>query len=257
MYLLRQKKYDVVHAHYGLSGFPAMFRWKAPLVITLHGSDVLVGKIQPFISRFVCKFADGVIVVLKNIKAIIAGDVLPCGVDRDVFKPYPQMEVRLQLGLPLDKKLIIFPFNPDRKVKRFDLAKAVIEKLKRENYNIDLLVVHGVSNNKMPFYYSAADAMILCSDSEGSPTSVKEALSCNISVVSTDVRDVREILNSVSGTAVCNSNLNSLAENLKIVLMFRENNIFNGRTSIGRYDQHQLTLALVKIYERVINNHNN
>src|SRR5262245_45071428 len=33
--------YDVVHAHYGFSAFPAWFRGRPPLVITLHGSDVL------------------------------------------------------------------------------------------------------------------------------------------------------------------------------------------------------------------------
>jgi teichuronic acid biosynthesis glycosyltransferase TuaC len=33
--------YDIVHAHYGYSAYPAMFRLQAPLVITLHGSNVL------------------------------------------------------------------------------------------------------------------------------------------------------------------------------------------------------------------------
>src|SRR5438552_2104402 len=56
----RKTPYDIVHAHYGLSGFPALFRHKTPLVITLHGSDALVGCIQPFVSRMVCSFADAV-----------------------------------------------------------------------------------------------------------------------------------------------------------------------------------------------------
>jgi hypothetical protein len=32
---------DIVHAHYGYSAYPTMFRLQAPLVITLHGTDVL------------------------------------------------------------------------------------------------------------------------------------------------------------------------------------------------------------------------
>jgi len=56
---------------------------------------------------------------------------------------------------------------------------------------MELLTVSKVYYTEMPWYYSAADAMILCSDSEGSPTSVKEALACNLPVVSTDVGDVR------------------------------------------------------------------
>src|SRR5215470_1187215 len=38
--------YDIVHAHYGLSAFPAWFRLKTPLIVTLHGGDVLDSKFQ-------------------------------------------------------------------------------------------------------------------------------------------------------------------------------------------------------------------
>src|SRR2546428_14023320 len=71
--------YDIVHAHYGLSGFPSLFRYRTPLVITLHGSDALIGKIQPFISKMVCSLADAVIVVSKAIAAKIPGEIIPCG----------------------------------------------------------------------------------------------------------------------------------------------------------------------------------
>src|SRR5438105_5034373 len=35
----KNKRYDVVHAHYGPAGVPALFRARTPLVITIHGSD--------------------------------------------------------------------------------------------------------------------------------------------------------------------------------------------------------------------------
>ena len=33
---------DLVHAHYGLVGLIARTQWKVPVVVTYHGSDVLV-----------------------------------------------------------------------------------------------------------------------------------------------------------------------------------------------------------------------
>ena len=249
----KKKKYDIVHAHYGLSGLPALFSWKTPVLVTLHGSDILVGIIQPMISHFVCKFSDGVITVSQKINSIINGYVIPCGVDLEVFKPYSQVESRYKLGLPLDKKIIIFPFDPQIKIKRYDLAEKVIKKLKANGLKIDLLIVNKVSNDQMPIYYSASDAMILCSDSEGSPTSVKEALACNIPVISTNVGDVEEIMKDIPGTAICNSSIDSLAENLLFVLEYKKRNKFNGRSFIERYSQNNTILTLIEVYKNIIN----
>src|SRR5687767_2618256 len=46
-----RNRYDVVHVLYGLTGVCAMIRWRTPLVVTLHGSDVLQGRLQPLLSR--------------------------------------------------------------------------------------------------------------------------------------------------------------------------------------------------------------
>src|SRR6267143_4757887 len=52
--------YDIVHAHYGLSAFPAWFRLQPPLVITLHGGDVLGSTLQCCLSHAISRFADKV-----------------------------------------------------------------------------------------------------------------------------------------------------------------------------------------------------
>ena len=77
---------------------------------------------------------------------------------------------------------------------------------------VELLTVSKVPNTEMPWYYSAADAMILCSDSEGSPTAVKEALACNLPVVSVDVGDVAEIVEGIDGVRICEQTAGSLAD---------------------------------------------
>src|SRR5579864_2626110 len=38
---LRSKHYDLIHAHFGLSGWVARFQFRIPLVATFHGDDVL------------------------------------------------------------------------------------------------------------------------------------------------------------------------------------------------------------------------
>jgi len=47
----RRHSYDVVHAHYGVTGLPALFRNATPLVISLHRSDALIGCHEPFPSE--------------------------------------------------------------------------------------------------------------------------------------------------------------------------------------------------------------
>jgi len=246
----RAMSYDVVHAHYGLSGFPALFRYQTPLVITLHGSDALVGRIQPLISKTVCSFADAVIVVSKGISARIAGEIIPCGIDLEVFKPRDRAAARAHLGLPARGKLVLFPFDPLRKLKRYGLARAAVATLR--DPEIQILTVCGKRNEDMPWYYSAADVMVLCSESEGSPTSVKEALACNLPVVSTDVGDVREIMDGIDGCELCDDNAESLGQGLKRVLDGPAGKPFEGRRSMTRYDQSRVVAAIVKVYERVI-----
>jgi teichuronic acid biosynthesis glycosyltransferase TuaC len=246
----RRGSYDVVHAHYGLSGFPALFRYKTPLVITLHGSDALVGHVQPWISKTVCAFADAVIVVSKGISSRIAGEIIPCGIDMEVFRPRDRTAARLRLGLSGQGKFVLFPFDPQRKIKRYELARTAIDAL--HDPEVQILTVCGKRNEDMPWYYSAADVMILCSQSEGSPTSVKEALACNIPVISSDVGDVREIMDGIDGCEICPGNADSLAEALRRALDRPVEKPFEGRLSMLRYDQSRVVEAIVKVYERVI-----
>jgi teichuronic acid biosynthesis glycosyltransferase TuaC len=249
----RNISYDVVHAHYGLSGLPALFRHKTPLVITLHGSDALCGLVQPVISKMVCSFADAVVVVSKGIAARISGEVIPCGIDLEVFKPRDRTEGRIRLGLPVRGKLVLFPFDPSRKVKRYVLAQAAVNMLRDPDTQI--LTVCGKPYDEMPWYYSAADVMLLCSESEGSPTSIKEALACNIPVVSTDVGDVREIMEGIDGCEISAASAECLARALKRALDVRLRNSFEGRLSMMRYDQSRVVTALVKVYQGVTDDH--
>ncbi len=244
--------YDVVHAHYGLSAFPAWVRLRAPLVMTLHGSDVLGGRFERLCSWLISRSADAVIVVSEEMRQRVPGIVIPCGVDLNLFRPYNRDEARARLGWPLDKSLILFPFDPKRPVKRYDLAKAAVERLAQEGISAELMTVFGVENRKMPWYYSAADAMILCSDREGSPTSVKEALACDLPVVATDVGDVREILSGVAGAWLSKREVGEISRNLREALDAPRCGRFERPAAMARYDQALTVEKIISLYDKVL-----
>jgi len=248
----RRERYDVVHAHYGVTGIAAIFRRRTPLVVTLHGSDALLGRLGPMISRWVCQLADATIVASRKIAARIPGEIIPCGVDLSRFEPKGREASRERLGLAQGRRYVLFPFNPARRVKRFDLAATAVDRLTAGGLDVELLTVSKVPNEEMPWYYSAADAMILCSDSEGSPTAVKEALACNLPVVSTDVGDVTEILEGIDGCAVRPQSAEGLAEGLQRVLFPTSGLVFDGRQAMRRYCQEETVRKIVQVYYRTI-----
>jgi glycosyltransferase involved in cell wall biosynthesis len=248
----RRTAYDVVHAHYGFSAFPAWFRLQAPLVITLHGSDILGRRFERYCSRGIARFADAIIVVSEEMRRRVPGIVIPCGVDLTIFRPYNRDEARTRLGWPKDKYLILFPFDPARLVKRYDLAKAAVEQIAQEGVNAELMTVCNVENREMPWCYSAADAMLLCSNWEGSPTSVKEALACNLPVVTTDVGDVRELLRGVRGARICTQGVDAIARSLREVLDISRSGEFQGRVAMAKYDQALTVEKIVGVYTEVL-----
>ena len=248
----RSTPYDIVHAHYGLTALPAWFRLHAPLVLTLHGSDLLGGHFERLCSLVIWRFADAVIVVSEEMRQRVPGIVIPCGVDLNQFRPYNRDEARARLGWPLDKYLILFPFDPSRRVKRYDLAEAAVERLKEEGIRAELVTVFGVENREMPWYYSAADVMILCSDREGSPSSVKEALACNLPVVATNVGDIHEIMSGIVGTRICTQEIREIASSLREVLNVPRRGRFERRAAMAKYSQALTVEKIIGVYNQVL-----
>src|SRR6202034_2095923 len=49
--------------------------------------------------------------------------VLPCGVDLERFQPLPRAQAREELGLDQTKPYLLFPADPSRPEKRYELAR--------------------------------------------------------------------------------------------------------------------------------------
>jgi glycosyltransferase involved in cell wall biosynthesis len=214
--LMKRERYDLIHAYFGQCGLVARAQRKLPVVITYAGSDVEGSPIFRglhrykhyvliAISRLLSLVADQVIVVSDNLGQKLPRKdyhVITIALDLDLFKPMDQKEARDKLGLPHDRKLVLWAAKPSNTRKRYELAVEVC-RIAKETMNLELVVATDRPPEEIPIYMNAADALLLTSTNEGSPNVVREALACNLPVVSTDVGDVREQIGSLESCAVC------------------------------------------------------
>ena len=96
---------------------------------------------------------------------------------------------------------------------------------------------------------NAADVLLLTSRREGSPNSVKEAMACNLPVVSVDVGDVDERLADVEPSAVHTDDSELVASLAEII---RRSERSNGREHIGEISQTAQIDRLVGVYQRAL-----
>ena len=134
--------------------------------------------------------------------------VLPNGVDHERFHPMDHSVARSILGLPEDKRLILFGSGSATSDKRkgFHLLVESLKKLESETNLADYeLVVFGASSGddsfsmkthylgrlqdeiSMAIVYAAADVFVAPSLEDNLPNTVLESLSCGTPVVAFDI----------------------------------------------------------------------
>jgi glycosyltransferase involved in cell wall biosynthesis len=96
---------------------------------------------------------------------------------------------------------------------------------------------------------NAADAVLLTSAHEGSPNVVKEALACDVPVVSVDVGDVREWIGPVDGCALADATPEDLGAALAAVL--ERHGRVAGREHVEGIAVEHVAARLLDIYETV------
>lgn len=208
---LKEKKYDVIHCHHALSALTLILSGQAKrnrVIVSFQNDPANEFGLKLF--SFIQKKTDAWI--FKNNSALITTPnhhYLPNGVNTGLFQPIGRDIACKKLGLDPDKQYILFvSSNFMRQQKRYDLFLKVIEilRVKYNLGNIEELKLINVERALVPYYFNAASVHLMTSDFEGSPNSVKEAMACNIPVVSTNVGNVGDLLADVNGSFVSSSN---------------------------------------------------
>lgn len=154
--------------------------------------------------------------------------VLPNFINLNSFQPMEKSSARAQLGLPADKKILLYLHRlAPRKGAHYLVPLAqLMRQLWGDNY---LLLVAGggpyektlraeiaaaglenwfelrgwVANAMTPVFYSAADVFLMPSDEEGFPRVLLEAMACGCPFVASEVGGVKDVVACAQEPLLC------------------------------------------------------
>jgi len=196
----RAERFDVVHAHFGLTAWPALALRPRIRALTMHGTDLADPRTR-LATRAVLGLIDLPAAVSAQLAAQIPGrararaEVLPTGVDTGRFEPIDRAAARAELGLPAGEPLLLFAADPARPEKRFDRAEALAQRTAAT-----LLALENVEPERVPLFVNAANAVLVPSEREGFGLAALEALACDVPVLATPVGVHAEALAGIAGT---------------------------------------------------------
>jgi glycosyltransferase involved in cell wall biosynthesis len=192
-----RRRFDVVHAHFGLTAWPALAVRARVHALTVHGSDVHHRRTR-LLTRLALPFVDVLGAASPALAAELPGgaprraQVLPCGVDLERLRPLPRESARGALGLEPGRPYLLFPADASRPEKRHDRALSVAG-------DVPLLTLGGIDPAEVPQWINAANAVLVPSEREGFGLAVLEALACDVPVLATPVGIHREVLEGTPG----------------------------------------------------------
>ncbi|MGP0591606.1 glycosyltransferase [Nitrospira sp. T9] len=261
---------DIVHSMYGGIIAETMTRVirDRPTVVSFCGSDLLGEKLSGFLRNGIsglgvraswkaAERSNGIIVKSRNLlDALPRGipmskvKIIPNGVNLDRFRLLDRDECREQLGWTSKYFHLLFPTNSGDPCKRYFLAKAAIEIIRKKGIQTELHQLCGVPHNEVPLWLNASDAIILTSLHEGSPNIIKEALACNLPIVSVDVGDVKERIQKIEGCYIAMPDPDDLGEKLQLVQAGKQR--VSGRCSMQELSLEKVAIRLRNLYEELL-----
>lgn len=260
------KHCDIIHCHHTYTGFITLFlaRTGKPVLTSFLCPGGREGKSASFyllkkaVYDYVLKKSAAVII--KNapqceLKYPCRGFYVPNGVDLEFFNRIDRKEALKKIASDPKKKYVLFcaSANFHRREKRYDIFKQSINIL-RDKYDpdVDELLLIDIPREMVPYYFNASRVHLLTSEFEGSPNSVKEALACDVPVVSTRVGDVERLLGGIDGCYISGSNN---AEKLAILVhKALQHERVQGRRRLVKLglDMKSTAEKIKKIYESIL-----
>lgn len=266
-------KPGLIHAQYGsvTAAVARCIKGSLPLIVSFCGDDLL-GTPCPgwqwrirergarLIGLWAAQHADTIIVKSHNLLQALPPNfrnraiVLPNGIDTRLFYPMSQSECRKKLGWSQQSKVVLFNASnyENQYVKNPALAHATMALVSRSVSDVVLHMFSNTPPEEVPLLMNAADCLLVTSLQEGSPNIIKEAMACDLPVVSVPCGDAPERLYKCYPGAICPYDANALAE--AILEVFRIGCRSNGREQLMMQKLDALSVAerLGEIYSCVL-----
>lgn len=263
----RTRRYDLIHAHTGHCGLLACLQIRYPVVMSYVGYDLDITADRPdnlrlalerrgfqqlsrLLAATIAKSRRGRARVPESSRARNA--VIPNGVDRSLFAPIDRAESRRRLEFGDDERpWALFPADPARYNKRFELAEAAVAAARRRVPELQLKVANGVLPELVPVWMNAADVMVMSSRAEGSANIVKEAMACNLPIVGVDVGDTAEVIEGTRHCHVCQPNPEAMGAAIEqVVRAIPERS--NGRERSEHLGLEPVAQQVREVYEQAL-----
>ena len=269
---IRRVHYDVIHVHHSFCGLIATLQRKIPVVWTFHEGEISGDtadalREQPIKhhayskprKRYVARKVDMVVVVAEHLREPLGRpDALwmPSGINWQRFAHMDSADAQRQLGLATTRRYVLFPAAPSRVEKRYDLARRGLDRLHQQwpdTKDVELIALDNVPHERVPLFMNAADVVLMTSAFEASPVTIREALSCNVPVISTDVGDARTVTKDIVGCRIVDADPDRIADALHAALAGPRR--VQSRQRMRSYGLETVAQTLIALYQRVIETH--
>lgn len=254
---IKINQYDIIHAHYSLSAITATLAGCRPIIVSLMGGDVDLGRALNSLIRISNKlFWSALIVKSKNIADRVGIKdclIIPNGVDVSHFQPLDKDRSKGKLQWSKNKKCILFASNPNRKVKNYKLLEDAYRLLPHST-KVEIKTLENVPHSNIPMFMNASDVVVLPSFREGSPNVIKEAMACNRPIVATNVGDIAWLFGDMPGHFFTKFDPEDMAIQLMSALQFSEKyGKTKGRNRIIHlgFDSESVSGQILSIYNAI------
>jgi len=193
---------------------------------------------------------------------------------RDSYKPRELKKIREQLGLPMDKKIILniagsgIRKNISNLIKSFNFLQKKIEnalllrigKERKENISLvkrlglqdKVVFLEYVPRDKIPFYYNASDLFVFPSLCEACPMVLLEAMASGVPVIASNASSLPEIVGD-AGILVNPCDVEAMAKEMERVLIdknLQRKLINNGLEQAKKFNWAETALKTIEVYKK-------
>jgi len=309
-------KYDLIHAHYWMSGVAALSlreAWNTPIVQMFHTLVLMKNSVARSPSEIEGPYRlDGEQKVIAGVERIVAAttsekdqletlygantqkiSIIPPGVDTSHFYPIPADEARAFVGTPPDEQMILFvgriePLkgvenlmraialmrlngvncdvphylaiiggDPDSTEEKVTAEMARLKRLCSELGNCDTILFLGKrSQDILPYYYSAAEFLVMPSHYESFGMVALESMACGTPVVASRVGGLAYLIqDGVNGYSVPDGDIEALSDRMTLLLRDPAHRQQLGRQAVSYaqdYDWEKIARRIASLYRDLL-----